>query len=966
MLYVEARGPLAARAQDLTPDMLRALQRQQGLGTGEGDTTVKPSVETYPPIRLPTVLPPPSKLEELYSMRAGEPLRLFGYEALGVPTAVSIAQAGAVPDSYVLGQNDELVVTFRGSENSTYRVRVDRDGRVLLPKLNPILAAGRKFGDFRADLEAQVSQAYVSTKVYVTLGNLHQLTVLVAGEVRAPGARIVSGLASPLDAILLSGGIKKTGSLRGVRVIRDGSSHIVDLYSVVAEGNSSSLGNLRDGDRILVPPLGPTAAVAGSVSTPAIFELPAGASGVSASHLLRLAGGVIVAGAYTLSKLSVQADGSLAMVTTTKTALVRSGEILVVTPAHRGGAGRVWVKGSAGVVGPVPLSANSSASDLFRSAYDLKSIAYTPFALILRRDRVTNAETLVPFSITAAIRGTRNMPLQDEDTIYVLSRAEAAAIARLVTRDVNTAYSPAPQRPTQQPGGAQPAGGGTQGVPTENIQGGATDQGTGQELPYQTGADQGVPYQEFPYQGAPYQGAPYQGPPYQGVPDQGAPYQNAPDQGMPDQSGLNQGPPPGQTPAYPYQQPAGNPRSRNNQDSSEADALAQAQALLGRNQRGVFGDNRFNAPVRPLSDAQLVNYIAKTLTVTPEAVLRAATDNIVWMLDDVREAGPYVAAQGTSLEDMIQAAGGVQATADLSAIEVTSTDIDQQSGLTRTSRVTYAARDNQFASATIKPLDVIRLRPVYSEREEGTVTVAGQVRYPGVFDITRDERLSSLLQRAGGITEVGYPYGAVFTRRSAALAEREGNERSARELENQIPSLILNPTGTIADLSSAGTYLQSLVRSLRNTPALGRIVITADPTVLASKPELDFILQPGDALFIPKRPSTVTVSGEVNHPGSFEFRSGYRYMDYVSLAGGTSQSADDDRIFVVMPDGSSAPVASNWLSFSSGGNIPPGATIVVPRDLRPFNWAQFLKDATQIVSQLAVTAASLSVLSTNN
>jgi hypothetical protein len=83
------------------------------------------------------------------------------------------------------------------------------------------------------------------------------------------------------------------------------------------------------------------------------------------------------------------------------------------------------------------------------------------------------------------------------------------------------------------------------------------------------------------------------------------------------------------------------------------------------------------------------------------------------------------------------------------------------------------------------------------------------------------------------------------------------------------------------------------------------------------------------------------------------------------LAGGASQSADSSRIFVVMPDGSSSPMNANWLSFGGRGGIPPGATVVVPRDLQPFNWGVFLRDATQVISQLAVTAASLSVLNRN-
>jgi hypothetical protein len=152
--------------------------------------------------------------------------------------------------------------------------------------------------------------------------------------------------------------------------------------------------------------------------------------------------------------------------------------------------------------------------------------------------------------------------------------------------------------------------------------------------------------------------------------------------------------------------------------------LAQARALANRS--GTRAPN-----VQPASsDTEVVDHLARLLHVTNDALLRTASDNLTWVLDEVRDPGAYLGAPGSSIADMIEAAGGVQQSADLSAIEVTSTLVDQRSGITRTSRTNYAGRDNRTALVPVQPLDVIRLRPVYSEREEGTVTVAGQVRYP--------------------------------------------------------------------------------------------------------------------------------------------------------------------------------------------------------------------------------------------
>jgi protein involved in polysaccharide export with SLBB domain len=354
-----------------------------------------------------------------------------------------------------------------------------------------------------------------------------------------------------------------------------------------------------------------------------------------------------------------------------------------------------------------------------------------------------------------------------------------------------------------------------------------------------------------------------------------------------------------------------------------------------------------------------VESVARRLGVSTQAITRTAGDHLVWVLDEVRDPGSYMAAQDITLAEMIQTAGGLLRQADLSSVEVTSTAIDPLSGTSRTVRTAYRGNIEDLRRVVVLPLDVIRLRPVFSDRDDGRVTITGQVRYPGSFDITRGERLSSVLERAGGLTPESYPYGAIFTRQRAAIAESEGNVREARAIESQLTTLAVSPT---AEDRSRVSFLTGLAQQLREAPALGRIMVTADPAVLSVRPELDIIMEPGDTLYIPKRPSTVTVSGEVLNNGSFQYQAGLEVRDYLQLAGGTTQEADGGRIFVVLPDGSAQLARRSWVSFSSASMIPPGSTIIVPRELQPFNLTQFMRDATQITSQLAVTAASIAVI----
>ncbi len=163
----------------------------------------------------------------------------------------------------------------------------------------------------------------------------------------------------------------------------------------------------------------------------------------------------------------------------------------------------------------------------------------------------------------------------------------------------------------------------------------------------------------------------------------------------------------------------------------------------------------------------------------------------------------------------------------------------------------------------------------------------------------------------------------------------------------------------------AVTAIQSFITQLRTQKPLGRIAMEADPSVLAANPAQDPLVEPGDVVFIPQRPSTVAVLGEVMQPGSYSYRPGMTVDEYIKKAGGYAQFANDDLTFIVMPDGSARRVETSWLNFDVN-TLPPGSTIVVPRDLAPLFTRQVILDVTGIMSSFAVTIASLAVLAHNN
>ena len=173
-----------------------------------------------------------------------------------------------------------------------------------------------------------------------------------------------------------------------------------------------------------------------------------------------------------------------------------------------------------------------------------------------------------------------------------------------------------------------------------------------------------------------------------------------------------------------------------------------------------------------------------------------------------------------------------------------------------------------------------------------------------------------MLQRAGGLTDLAYPYGAVFLRESIAKAEKDALIRLTRELNT---ALVAAATNRRVDANSIAA-LSQLARTLNTAPATGRMVIEADPTVLISRPELDVILEPGDLLFIPRRPSSVLVTGDVLNPGAMQFFPGKSVGEYVNSAGGYQRSADKNKVFVVLPDGSAQPAGNFFFQYCHKAN----------------------------------------------
>jgi len=836
---------------------------------------------------------PLSNTEAFFAARLPEqqpPLRQFGYDTFRNLAPIPGTQGvvvGALPEDYVLGRDDEVVIAIRGRSRQSLSLRVGRDGTIALPDLAPFPAAGRTLRELRADIEARAARELGGSEAFVSIGQTRQIGIFVAGEVVRPGLVPLPALASLLDALGAAGGIRRTGSLRAVRVEGPGGARTVDLYAAIAGAPGRPDLSLREGERVVVPPLGGVVALGGDVTRPAIYELPPGAAAAPLSAMLSLAGGTLRPAGNRFLSTGTDAGGRRAMAELAPGSAVRRGDAILTQPGTDATSGGLRLAGH--VAAPVTRGVGPRGAGLRALLADPRVIRPDPYVrlgVVWRTDERTRARRFIAFDLGRVMTGEAELPLREGDEVILLAQSDTLWLA-----------SPAVQRALR--GEAAP--------PAAPAQGGAYPPSP---LPGATG---------FPAAA---------GPALPGA---------APGQPMAHAASMAALPAPAQDcPAL----------------TALAVAARSSPLRFAHARSAGFPD--IGAPGCP------------QLFVDYPALLPYLLDQSVLLAGEVRLPGLYPVLDDTGLDMVLAAAGGAADTADLSAVEFAREPLEN-AGAIPLSRTRLDLRSRNYAAIRLSPRDAVRIPRGFGDRDTGPVTLVGEFLRPGTYDIRRGERLSELLARAGGLTAQAYPYGAVFTRESVRQRQQEGFQRTARELESSLIQVAAGQAvaGSRAggvDLGNAIQAGQALAGSLREARAAGRMVVEANPVVLASRPQLDVLLEPGDLLVIPKRPNEVTVVGSVLNPGSLQFSSGWRASQYVRAAGGEQRFADISRAFIVLPNGQSVPAGLG--SWQAGGPpIPPGSLVVVPQDPSPYETWGFIRDITAVLGQISVSAAALAVIS---
>src|SRR3989441_216072 len=331
-------------------------------------------------------------------------------------------------------------------------------------------------------------------------------------------------------------------------------------------------------------------------------------------------------------------------------------------------------------------------------------------------------------------------------------------------------------------------------------------------------------------------------------------------------------------------------------------------------------------------------------------------ENSVSLAGAVRNPGPYEFRLGMRVRDLL---GPDQLLVDAYM---------DRAELIRTEPVTYATTVVTFSpkrvfegsvedNLELRRLDKIVILTQF--RPPGTVRVSGEVRRPGQYTIEIGERLSSVLKRAGGLTERAFPQGLVLLRESVKAAQQVELQRFVIAQKQQL----LSQAAGYASGGEAGTSQAALNLQLQQLDALaaltppGRVVIRMESLEKIEGTADDVMLENGDLIFLPQPPQTVAIMGAVRTPSTVVYRVGLKLEDYLKQAGGATEEVNPKEIYVVRANGSTD------AAYVKVKPVQVGDTIVVPPKTEPkYRTLSLWQTFATAFSALAVTAASLTVI----
>ena len=855
-----------------------------------------------------------STIENLFNQRIkieNETITQFGYDFfLGSP---NLYLSAPVDKSYVLGPGDELFLYVIGNPpgvnlDKVVRLVVDREGKIYIPNLGVFYVWGKTLGE----AEKIISNS-VGANIKLTVGRLRTFPVYVSGDVKRPGAVVVTGLNTVIDAIMMAGGIEKDGTLRDVIVTRRTPKGIkrihIDFYRLLLEGEPIDM-RLKDGDVIFVHSIGRVAGIVGKVKRPAIYELR---GRETISDLIKMAGGLlpssykykVILQRFENNHLLKVYEGSLDDEKFMNERL-KDGDLVFIKQIVDIPENAVSVEGYTTYPGLYEYKPGEKLSQI------LKPDMFFPdsnmrFGLIERRYPLGSLPKYLTFSPEDVLEGKEDLELKPRDRIVLYKFGKKEVIDFNKVKDAFL------------------------------IEG------------------------EIKYPGV-----------------------YAYKKGMKLSDILNRNMITLNTNLYYAELER---RDLKTLEIMGIEKFAPIDILEGKKDLTIhrldvikFYPKYVYPPIRVSGLIKESYYLPyhKGLKLSEALSSAKFSEDIKKLKVEIFREIPNVKSAQT-----LEKAENIKAKAE-SGAEILRKNVGS------VFLYDLLVKKNSKLDIPLNPGDRLVVREVKPEEMVEKVTVLGYVKKPGVYRINEKTTLYDVLKAAGGFRENAYPYGIVVLRESVKEMQKERLSKAIslmrQELEKEEAGVMQSELTQeeFRARQSAFEAKRRLLSEMEKAQVTGRIsgiIVPYNLEKLKNSP-YNILLEDGDRIYIPKRPSSILVFGEVYNPSALVYQRGMTVRDYLAMTGGLTKDADKENIFVIKADGSV--VSSSNLNRGKdwdGRNLPewgkpeeysnnildyklmPGDAIIVPTEVHvPIMWRPLIKDVMQIIYQGAITVYTITKL----
>lgn len=795
------------------------------------------------------------------------------------PEVSSFAVSNNLPvsEDYLLGVGDEVHVQLIGNEASTLMLPVQRDGSIVFPRIGKIIVSGLTFKELKNLLTQRVNDAFVGTTAITTLGPLRKINVFAAGAVTSPGNHAVLSTTTLMQMLFIVGGPAELGSFRHIEVHRSGKLLTsIDLYDLLLSGKLAEDIRLHNGDVLFIPTMGPTVGIRGRVRRPAKYEMR---EGETLNDAMRMADGLLPDALMvpailrrrlpntelpTLVDVDLRDQGSLNIP-------VFDGDLLTVAQLPARYVNPLKIAGAVEHPGLFAWVPGVRISHFFPSVHGrLKEGADLDVGLIMRRRADRQSVDVFSFSPGDAIRkaNTKADPiLRPHDEVFILDdfSSRTKLLGSVVKRlETQSTIKERPRTVTVRGAVADP------GVFPLAVQQTVSDLielgGGSRFLDLDVDMDIAVIVRRDPELVNKFEVIPFR---------------------------LDLALKERHTDADPLLQPM-----------DELLVLSETNGDGASNRREIL--------------RSVVERFERQATLVERA-------QIVQVVGEVREPGYYPILNTLNVQHLIELAGGFTEAAYTKVAEVHRMKLSENEVLT-TDILTISLEDKDATNQALISRDVLRVNRNPGWHETRSMTISGEVKFPGTYALRPGEKLSEVLKRVGGLTPEAFVQGAVFT---SAVSEAHHVRRVGHYFT------YLSKGALVLDSNESDEFESvQVLRKLVEAEVSGRVVVDLEG-ILNGDPDADIVVQSGDTLMVPQSSQLVSVVGEVFVPGDFTFREGRSIADYIENAGGLTRFSEAKRAYVIRADGSITSIGKKGIMRKRwrGIQVEPGDTIVVPVDL---------------------------------